>query len=406
MQRLIFLNRFFYPDHSATSQLLSDLAFHFAANGRDVHVITSQQRYDDPRALLPERETIRGVNIRRMPSTRFGRDRLAGRGLDYLSYFFAARAALRALARKGDTVIAKTDPPLLSIMAAGVTRRSGARLINWLQDLYPEVAIELGVPYLGGSVGHALRALRDRSLHAAAVNVAVGEKMAGRICAAGVGPNHVRVIPNWTDDDELTPVTPAANPLRAEWQLNDRFVIGYSGNLGRAHEFATILGAAEQLRGNPRVLFLFIGGGHSFNELARQVKERDLGGIFRFMPYQERVQLRFSLGVPDVHLISLRPEVEGLIVPSKFYGIAAAGRAMLAVVDAQGEFAPLIERYRCGLVIAPGDAAGLAQAIAALAADPASCAVMGTQARRMIEEGLSRRDAFDRWQQTLAQVEG
>src|SRR5258705_445264 len=99
MPRLIFLNRFFFPDHSATSQMVSDLAFHLAGSGSDVHVITSRQLYDDPQAVLPERESVRGVTVRRMGSTRFGRKHLFGRGLDYLSFFVSARAALLELAQ-------------------------------------------------------------------------------------------------------------------------------------------------------------------------------------------------------------------------------------------------------------------------------------------------------------------
>src|SRR5437773_1147233 len=131
MQRLIFLNRFFFPDRSATSQMLGDLAFHLAASGRDVHVITSQQRYDDPNAALPRLENIQSVWVHRITSTSFGRGQLLGRGIDYLSFFISLRAALLELARPKDIIIAKTDPPLLSIIAMRVAQQKGAHLINW-----------------------------------------------------------------------------------------------------------------------------------------------------------------------------------------------------------------------------------------------------------------------------------
>src|SRR5471030_2484192 len=117
MARLIFLNRYFFPDHSATSQILSDLAFYLADGGRDVHVVTSRQLYEDPKAQLPARETIRGVTIHRVFSTRFGRMSLAGRMLDYLSYYATMMLAVIKLAGAGDIVIAKTDPPLISVFA-------------------------------------------------------------------------------------------------------------------------------------------------------------------------------------------------------------------------------------------------------------------------------------------------
>ena len=130
------------------------------------------------------------------------------------------------------------------------------------------LAVELGVPYLRGPLGHGLKYLRDKSLGCAAVNVVVGERMGQKVRASGVAAARVRVIQNWSNDEDLIPVTAVDNPLRRAWQLEDRLVVGYSGNLGRAHEFDTILRAAEHLRDNSQIIFLFVGGGHSFDELA------------------------------------------------------------------------------------------------------------------------------------------
>ncbi len=140
MSRLIFVNRFFFPDHSATSQILSDLAFDLSSAGRDVHVIASRQIYDDPKASLPKHETISGVQVHRVASTRFGRAALAGRAVDYVSFYRSVQRVLGEIARRGDVIVVKTDPPLTSVVAMGAARRGGARLVNWLQDLYPEIA--------------------------------------------------------------------------------------------------------------------------------------------------------------------------------------------------------------------------------------------------------------------------
>ena len=137
MTRVIFVNRYFSPDHSATSQVLSDLTFHLAAIGHDVHAVTSRQLYDDSRAVLLESENIKGVQVHRVASTRFGRGALSGRALDYLSFYRSVRRSLREIAHAGDIVVAKTDPPLLSVALASVARQRRARLVNWLQDIYP-----------------------------------------------------------------------------------------------------------------------------------------------------------------------------------------------------------------------------------------------------------------------------
>jgi len=163
MKRIIFLNRFFFPDHSETSQIVSGLAFHLASLGNEVHAITSRQLYDDPDARLPIEETINGVHLHRVSTTRYGRSALIGRGLDYLTFYASLWRSALSVARRGDILVAKTDPPLLSILAMRIARRRGAHLVNWLQDLYPEVAIALGLPLLGGPVGRELTYMRDRS---------------------------------------------------------------------------------------------------------------------------------------------------------------------------------------------------------------------------------------------------
>ena len=270
MKRLVFLNRFFFPDHSATSRNLTDLAFHLAGCGADVHVIASQQLYDNPRAELPRTQIVNGVQVHRVPTTAFGRSALIGRGIDYASYYFSMWRCARALVGQGDIVIAKTDPPLTSVVAMRVAGQTNAGLVNWLQDIYPEAAVELGIPFVRGPLGQGLCRLRDLSLRKAAANVVLGTQMAQRVRSRGVPGDRVHVIPNWSDDEQLCPVPHEENPLRREWGLQENFVAGYSGNLGRAHEFETVLAAAELLRDHPRIMFLFVGGGHHFELLAAE----------------------------------------------------------------------------------------------------------------------------------------
>jgi colanic acid biosynthesis glycosyl transferase WcaI len=402
MARIIFLNRYFYPDHSATSQILSDLAFHLAGAGQDIHVVTSQQIYDNPAARLPPNEMVRGVQIHRVATTRFGRSNLIGRGLDYLSFYWSMWRRIISFAKSGNVLVAKTDPPLLSVLAISAAKRHSVRLVNWLQDLYPEIAIELGVPLLKGPVGGAIGYLRNRSLRLADANVVPGTSMAARVRACGVAQDRIHVIPNWADDKEIVPVPPAENPLRRKWQLEDKFVVGYSGNLGRAHEFETVLAAAERLRDDSRIVFVFIGGGKQFDKLAKCVHAHKLDRTFRFFPYQDRAVLKYSLSAPDVHWVSLPPKVEGLIFPSKLYGIIAAGRPVIAVTAMEGEMASLVREYDCGFAIAPGDSDGLCRTILFLAEDVQSRNRMGTRARAMLDANFARQLGFARWQRLLA----
>jgi glycosyltransferase involved in cell wall biosynthesis len=405
MRRLIFINRFFAPDHSATSQILSDLAFDLAGAGREIHLVTSRQIYDDPKAALPERQTINGIDVHRVASTGFGRAALIGRSIDYISFYRSVRRCLDDLVRPGDIVIAKTDPPLLSVVARPVVRRNGARLVNWLQDIYPETAVELGVPFMRGPVAASLAALRNATLREAAATVVVGDLMGHKVKALGAPAERIHVIANWCNDEDIRLVANADNPLRRQWGLTDKFVVGYSGNLGRAHEFATVLGAAERLCDEPRVAFLMIGGGKRFDELTAAVQARGLAGAFRFLPYQARTLLSYSLGAADAHWVSLDPRLEGLMVPSKFYGIAAAGKPIVVIGDPNGELAQLVRLNDCGFAIAPGDSKALTATLRQLLNAPRTVSEMGARARQMLDAHFTRRQGLARWRRLLDQLD-
>jgi len=402
-QGFIFVNRFFAPDHSATSQILSDLAFYLAARGKNVAVITSRGLYDNLTIDLPAVETINGVEIYRVCKPRFGRNSIIGRTIDYLTMYHAFAMAVWRLAKRGDCLIAKTDPPLLSVALAPVARSKGLSLINWLQDLYPEIALRLGVRAFA-PVAPAFIAARNASLKQAALNVVIGERMQDRLESLGVGRQCIETIPNWCDDERITPRSNDENELRTAWALQGKFVVGYSGNLGRAHEYDTLLAAAEQIRGESDIVFLFVGGGYLTNALKSDVARRGLARMFQFRPYQDAALLPLSLTVPDIHWISLKPAMEGLIVPSKFYGIAAAGRPVIAVTDPEGEIARLVSHHDCGAVVAPGDATGLAASIMTMKNDPQRLARTGRNARGLLETHFRKQQALQCWDQLLDKV--
>jgi glycosyltransferase involved in cell wall biosynthesis len=276
-------------------------------------------------------------------------------------------------------------------------RRKGARLVNWLQDIYPETAVELGVPFMRGPLAASLTALRNRSLRQADATVVVGDLMARKIESLGAPSARVHVIPNWCNDEVIHPIAQSENPLRQSWGLVGQFVLAYSGNLGRAHEFQTVLEAAERLRNEPRFIFLMIGGGKRFEELAQAVKRQGLTRSFRFIPYQEQKMLSYSLAVADAHWLSLNPKLEGLIVPSKFYGIAAAGKPIIVIGDKYGEIARLIQQHHCGIVVAPGDANALVDAMRRLSKAPETISELGRRARAMLDRHFTRQQALQRW---------
>lgn len=397
--RVVFINRFFFPDHSATSQLLTDVTFHLARAGYEVAVVTSRQAYDNPLTLYPARATEHGVRVVRIWSTRFGRRHLLGRTLDYVTFYASALWNLFALTGRDDVIVAKTDPPLISVLAAIVTRVRGALLVNWIQDLFPEVVSIL----VGGQVGRfskSLQSLRNWSLLSAKWNVVIGTQMQLRLEKEGIPAKCITVIHNWADGEAIHPIDREHNELRREWKLQQHFVVGYSGNFGRAHDFETILHTVKLLRYDKQIVFLFIGGGAQHAWLKEALVQNGLTNAV-FQPYQPRERLHLSLGVPDVHLISLQPSLEGLIVPSKFYGIAAAGRPTLYVGDTEGEVPRLLRESNCGFTVPLGQAETAADIIRALASDTVRCAHYGKNARDLFDAQFDKTRAERAWRLVL-----
>jgi glycosyltransferase involved in cell wall biosynthesis len=395
-QRIVLVNRYYDPDQSATSQMLTDLARGLAASGYETHVVCSRQLYDDAAERLATNEVRFGVRVHRVATTRFGRDRLAGRVMDYASFYFTCGFMLLKLLQRGDVLVAKTDPPLLSILAAPIARIKHAALINWQQDVFPEVASHLGANPLPRWLDQCLRRVRDASLKAAKMNVVIGVRMREYLAARGILEDKLCVIENWVDGEMIKPKATTASALRARFDLIDRFIVCYSGNLGRAHEFGTLLAAAQMLEGDSHIIFLIIGGGAKMDALKRAVAEHGLDS-FRFLSYQPRDTLEDSLAAADVHLVSLLPALEGLIVPSKVYGILAAGRPLIFIGDADGEIGRVIDRAKCGRVLSVGDAAGLRDVLRNLEADPEGLVHMGARARRLFGEEYGLPRALERW---------
>jgi glycosyltransferase involved in cell wall biosynthesis len=402
MAQTIFVNRYFFPDHSATSQLLSDLAFDLASRGQDIHVITGRQLYTDPQASLLSEEVIRGVNVFRVRTSRFGRARLWGRMLDYLTFYLGATWRLLRSIRPGDVVVVKTDPPMMSVCAALAVALKRGQLVNWVQDLFPEVATSLDVSGVR-FVAPMLKRLRNGSLRQGRRNVVLGSLMAKRLREEGIPSDRITVIENWADGDVIQPVPREANPLLREWQLDGKFVLGYSGNMGHVHEFKTMIDAAELLKDEAEIAFVFIGDGMARRWLEAEVARRGLTNV-QFRPYQPTDRLRWGLSVPDVHFISLRPTLEGLIVPSKFYGIAAAGRPVIHVGDPDGEIARILEREQCGWSFCIGEVGLLARCILGLSQRRSEAAEAGLRARRAFDRQYARVHALHTWRALLESV--
>jgi glycosyltransferase involved in cell wall biosynthesis len=237
------------------------------------------------------------------------------------------------------------------------------------------------------------------------MNVVIGARMAEQVRNLGISPERVTTIHNWCDGEAVRPLPLAGHALRQAWKLGDRFVVIYSGNMGYAHEFDTVLDAAHRLRARVDILFLFIGAGVRRARLEQEARTRGLSNV-QFKPYQPREALGQSLTAANAHLVSLLPALEGLMVPSKFYAAAAAGRPILFVGAGDGELAGLIADAGCGFQVQPGAGEALADHISALAANPALGERQGLAARRLFEARFDRHLASQAWRLALYAAAG
>jgi glycosyltransferase involved in cell wall biosynthesis len=399
-KKVVCVNRFFYPDISATSQMVSDLAFHLAEK-HHVHVVTSRLTYEREPERLPAKERTKQTIIHRVWTSRFGRRTLLGRAIDYVTFYVSASLRLLVLLKRGDVVVSMTDPPLLSLPVAVVAGLKGARLVNWLQDLFPEVAGQLDFKRFRKFLDGPLAWLRDRSLSAAACNVVLGDLMAATLEKKGIATDQIRVIPNWASSDRITPLPRELNPLRRAWGLNGKFVVGYSGNFGRAHEFASLLSAARDLSRRPEIVFLLIGGGRQRARLEAEAESQNLDNVM-FQAYQPRELLSQSLSAADCHIVSLRPSLEGLIVPSKVYSAMAAGRPVIFLGALDGEIPRMMATgLSFGVCLAPDDAAGLVSVIEYMCDSPEPSAALGENGRELFERQFDQPIALAKWSELM-----
>jgi len=400
--KLIFINRFFHPDQSATSMMLSDLLSGLDTSSRECLVITSASIHTAGED--PEERDLQNVDVIRVPGLSAGNPKLWGRLLNFLIFYLGVLVVAARVFKRGDVIVCLTDPPLLSVLVSLIARLKGARVVNWLQDIYPEVATSLGIGSPGNVAIRAMRFLRDRSWKVAYKNVCIGAVMKRRVEERGIAPDKVTVIQNWADEKALAPLPVANNSLRKEWGLpEDSVVVGYSGNLGRAHDLDTMLNAGLRLiaDGQRNLQFLFIGGGVKQSLLPDVAAEPDIGARFHVRGYRPRRELQLSLAVADIHWLSLEPELEGLIVPSKFYGAVAAGRPIIFIGDINGEIARLVAEAECGKSFAKGDTTGVSHYLSDLANDTALRLRLGANGRRYCEEYLSRAARIADWDRLL-----
>jgi putative colanic acid biosynthesis glycosyltransferase WcaI len=401
-RRVLFINQYYWPDHASTAQHLTDLAEALAGDGHECHVLCARGRYQPGAPRPPAFEVRHGVHIHRVPATSLGRASTLTRMADYLSFY--ARALWTGLALpRFDAVVTLTTPPIIGLIGTLLRRLKGSRHVYWSMDLHPDASLALGRMSARHPVVARLSWLGDAVYRQADKVVVLGSYMADRIAAKRVRPDRLVTIPVWSRRDEIYPLPRAGHPLRAELGLADKFVAMYSGNLGLAHSFDEFLDAARRLRDRPEIVFLFVGAGPRLSEVRAAQGREGLDNI-RLLDYFPRERLHASLSLADVHLISMRHEMTGIVVPGKLYGAMASGRPTLFVGPEHCESADTIRQADCGLTVRQGDADGLVDALTRLAADPELAEQMGARGRAAFLATYERTPCCTRWSEVIADL--
>jgi len=397
MKRILFINRSFWPDVEATGQFLADLCEELAKN-YSVTVIAGRSYYMQERNFglfrLSRKEELGRISIIRVRHTIFWKASLIGRIINWFS--FCLCAFISAMRTKADIIICCSDPPFLGIMSMVISRLKRIPYIYNCRDLYPDVAWGLGKLDKKSPLSRLYDHLNKRALDSASMVVCLGSSMSSRIAEKGVAKNRLTIITDCVDTQKIKPVARTDNPLSDFYGVKNKFVIMHSGNIGLVGDFDSLLLALNVIDKKRTFCVLFVGEGIAKERLKRRAKALNLENVL-FFSYQPKEILPFSLGLPDLHIISLRKGMSGAVVPSKIYAILAAGRPYLALTPQDCEAAVIAREFGAGLWADPEDRVGIARLIEWAIANPAELEQIGRRGRIIAETKFDKNIIIKEW---------
>jgi colanic acid biosynthesis glycosyl transferase WcaI len=396
---VVLLNQPFYPDVVATAQMGKDLADELIRRGHTVSAVASRSIYGQSGAQLPRFEVIDGIEVHRLGVNIFGKKGIAARIADFA--LFHALATVRVLTlKKPDVVISYTTPPFIAIVGLLARLFRGSRAIYWVMDLYPDVPVACGVMKPRSLLTRAFESLSRTLLRRSDASVVLGRCMQERVLEKGIPASKVKLIPVWADLRGIEGTPRDDSPYRATWNLGSNFTVMYSGNFGIGHDAQTICDAMLKLRDHADIRFVFVGSGKRKKEVLAFIEQHGLKNA-QWQEYVAREQLGLSLAAADLHLISIKEGVEGLVVPSKLFGILAAGRPSIYVGNPKAETGRVLEETGAGVCVREGESDKLVDAILRYKNDPALTASTGARARACVAGRFDMQTATRQWAELI-----
>lgn len=400
--RVLILNQFYVPDVASTGHLLHELATDLVRRGFFVEVDTSRPCYGPRETWQPVelREWRDGVYVRRLITTRFSKDKLPGRILNFLTFMVPLTLRMMFLSRRDTVHLYTTNPPFLGIIGAMVSIVRRHRYVKLLHDAYPEMAVWVGTIRKGGIIERVWHEVNRLIYRRAEHTIVLCESAKKLVCENyGLDPARVHVIYNWADARELTDKPKAESEFAKTHGLIEPFTVMYSGNLGLYYDFETLLGAAEQLK-NENFRLVLVGAGGRRAWIEEQIQKRGLKNTI-LLPYQPFEKLPDSLTACDASLVTIAKGVEGISFPSKLYSSLAVGRPIIAISEERSELRQLVDEHDVGLWFKVGDATGLAAGIRSLISDRGMTVRKGRNARALFEREFTLEAAGEKYAKVL-----
>ena len=401
-KRFWIVSELYYPEQSATGYYMTGIAEGLAAE-LDVHVLCGQPSYSLRGIRAPVDEQRKGVRIHRCSGTTFDKNGLLKRLVNLLT--ISISIALRALIsfRRGDRLLVVTNPPSLPFVISFACACRGAECTLLIHDVYPEALVATGILAPRSFLVRILHGWSKLLYKSVANIVVIGRDMADIVRTRL--PSHsaslVRVIPNWADTEQIVPRPRAGNRYLREWGVEEKFVVQFSGNLGRSAAIETMVAAAELLRNDAGVHFVFIGSGVKREWLERTVSARTLVSV-DILPPQPRDRLCELLNASDIAMLGLLSGMNGVSVPSRLYNILAAGKPVLVLAEPGSEVARVVLEESIGWIVDPADPRGLADAILEAKRSPDLLREMGLRARAAAEQKYRYADSLELFRSLLA----
>jgi colanic acid biosynthesis glycosyl transferase WcaI len=400
-RRILFVEQYYYPEGWGGAELPLDLTLHLADSGFDVEVICGADQYAPVEGTPAPDPRLRGIRIRRIPA--LIRRNIHQAKLIRQMWFYAALLPLLLFRRPPDLMVSQTNPPLAVVAVAAAARLWRKPFIIIAMDIYPEVLIAHGAMRANSVPAAILRCLFGWAYASARRVVALGPRMSERLQIKGVDRARIVEVPNWSTGAQGL-VSGSSNKLRTEWSLEDKFVLLYSGNLGFAHEFETLLQGFERAHQSlPSLRLIFVGRGSRLADVQRRVKELGIAYVVRFNGLLPAERLPESFGIANLAIVTLQPGFEGLVVPSKLQGYMARGIPTL-YIGPRSDVDHFIERSAGGVSLRCNDVEGVAEAIIELASDRQRLTTLSRSARQFYDAELNRSRGLDRYESVIQSV--